>query len=240
MDADGQNLEPEGPPAWPPERPARGADGWPRRLGIRLVQGVGMAAAVAVGAAALMLLPRPHRPAPPLPTPAEARPAPDSALPASPAPAAAVARAPSPAPPLRLRRLVEAPAPPRPALPVVIHGAHPRPPEGAPERTRERAPQRLAQRAAAPRMESPCRAPTSEADRLVCTRPAIAALDRQMRAAYDRALAGGADRLEIDRGQARWRAERDRAAGERRIAGLYARRIADLAAASRRPARRGE
>jgi hypothetical protein len=55
-----------------------------------------------------------------------------------------------------------------------------------------------------------------------------------MRAAYERAIAAGADRLALDRGQAKWRRVRDHADSRRELAALYARRIADLRAAARR------
>jgi uncharacterized protein len=88
------------------------------------------------------------------------------------------------------------------------------------------------------RPPAPCRAPSVAADRLVCSEPALASLDRRMRAAYARAIAAGADRLEIDRGQARWHGARDRATEPGQLAQLYQRRIADLEAAARNPRRR--
>jgi uncharacterized protein len=72
---------------------------------------------------------------------------------------------------------------------------------------------------------------------LVCSEPALAAQDRRMRAAYAHALAAGANRLEIDRAQARWHGARDRATEPRQLAQLYAQRIAALEAAARSPRR---
>lgn len=78
---------------------------------------------------------------------------------------------------------------------------------------------------------SPCRGlPT--ADRLVCQSPTLKVQDRRMKAAYERALAAGADPLAIDRGQAEWRAQREAAGSRAELADLYARRVRELNAAA--------
>jgi hypothetical protein len=197
------------------------AGGLERRVAVAAV----MALTIVAGVGVVLLFPRP-RPASPLEL---ARPAPvaRAALPAwlpSPATRALVpperppAAEPTPAPPpLRSRRLAEAQvnrphAVRPPAIPVHV--------------------------AAPSRRPDACRAPASVADRLVCDRPGLTSLDRTMRRAYDRALSAGADRLAIDRAQARWRGQRDRATSEGELSRLYAERIAELDEAARQSARR--
>lgn len=170
-----------------------------------------MALTVVAGVGVMLVFPRPEPgPAPPVEL---ARPAPVGAaslsawpLPLRRAPPVA-ARAPAEVrpPPLRTRRLETA------------QTARPHPLK----------PMRLAQaRVSAP--PAACRAPQTPADRLVCGRPELGELDLKMRAAYDRALAAGADRLKVDRAQAQWRGRRDRATSEDELSQLYARRIAEL------------
>jgi uncharacterized protein YecT (DUF1311 family) len=181
----------------------------------RIAQGAAMAAVVAVGVTALSLFPHP-RPAAPLPVRVAAAPA--LALPLEAAPQA---------PPDLRPRIAPSPPPLVRRHPVVVART-----------TRPHAPAATVVVArAAQRPQEPCRAPTV-ADRLVCSEPALAAQDRRMRAAYARALAAGADRLEIDRGQARWHGARDRTTEPGQLAQLYARRIADLEAAAARPPHR--
>jgi hypothetical protein len=194
----------------------------PASLERRVAVAAVMALTIVAGVGVVLVFPRARsgspvelaRPAPvahaTLPAWIAAR-APTAALPP---PAAPVARQP-PSPPLRSRRLAEAQVGrphAAPAMGVVVH-------------------------AMAPRRPAPCRSPASVADRLVCARPGLASLDRDMRRAYDRALAAGADRLAVDRAQAKWRERRDQAASEAELSLLYAQRIAELDDAARRPRR---
>jgi uncharacterized protein YecT (DUF1311 family) len=198
------------------------------RAAIGMAQAAAMAAVVALGVAALSLFPHPRQapPAPAAPPPVRVAAAAAVAAPApvaSPVPAAAGPVAVEPS----LRPRI-APPPVRRRLPAVVQPQ-------TPARTAARAPIVVV---AARRPPLSCRAPSVAADRLVCSEPALATLDRRMRAAYARAIAAGADRLEIDRGQARWHGARDRATQVGQLAQLYLRRIADLEAAAQRPPRR--
>jgi len=188
-----------------------------------------MALTIVAGVGLVLVLPQPRPPSPvelARPAPVAQAPLPDWAAP--PPPQAAVREsapltptpqppaAAKPAPPLRGRRLAEAQVS-RP------HAA------------------RLPQIVATPTSKAPrpaaCRAPASVADRLVCGRPGLASMDVAMRHAYDQALKAGADRLAIDRAQAQWRGQRDRATSEAELSRLYARRIAELDDAARRSER---
>jgi hypothetical protein len=80
-----------------------------------------------------------------------------------------------------------------------------------------------------------CRGAPTAADRLVCSDAPLAGLHREMRAAYDAALAAGADQLAVDEGQAEWRVARNAAADRKALEVLYARRIRELKAAARAP-----
>jgi uncharacterized protein YecT (DUF1311 family) len=191
------------------------------RAAIGMAQAAAMAAVVALGVAALSFFPHPRQ-APPAPG------APPPVRVAAAAPAAAQAPV-AIEPPLRPRI---APPPVRRRLPAVVQSQAP---ARTPAPTAARAPIVVV---AARRPPLSCRAPSVAADRLVCSEPALATLDRRMRAAYARAIAAGADRLEIDRGQARWHGARDRATQVGQLAQLYQRRIADLEAAAARPPRR--
>jgi len=66
------------------------------------------------------------------------------------------------------------------------------------------------------------------ADRLVCANPRLADSDRRMRRAYEDAIAGGADRAQLDADQARWRSQRDTASDPARLQELYEARTRDL------------
>jgi uncharacterized protein YecT (DUF1311 family) len=206
---DPSEAGPEIPLGLPPRQPLGSA-------AMRLAQAAGMFAVVAVGVAVLSLFPHPRQAAPALPSPAPVRVA---AAVASPVPVASPFPVANP-PPLRPRI---APPPVRRRLAVVVQPQRP---------TREA---RTIAMVAVRRPPGPCRAPSVTADRLVCSEPALATLDRRMRAAYARAIAAGADRLEIDRAQARWHGARDRTTEPGQLAQLYARRIADLEAAAARP-----
>jgi uncharacterized protein len=96
---------------------------------------------------------------------------------------------------------------------------------------------RLAKAAPRPaRKADPCRLRPTPADRILCANPALEVQHRQMRTAYERALARGVDPLIIDQGQAEWRAVRNVASNKSELQTLYARRIRELNAA--RPAPR--
>ncbi len=73
------------------------------------------------------------------------------------------------------------------------------------------------------------------ADRLVCGYPSLANQDRQLRSAYDRALAAGADRRDLDRAQALWRAASENVSDRAALSERYARRIRELEAAASPP-----
>lgn len=125
-----------------------------------------------------------------------------------------------------------APVGPQPAAsppaPVVVDEAEP-----------ERAPPVQLARArpvAARSVGNPCFTLKTAAERLVCGYPTLAAHDRQLRAAYDRALVNGADRRELDRAQALWRGETENVADRRLLAERYQRRIREIEGAPVRPA----
>lgn len=94
----------------------------------------------------------------------------------------------------------------------------------------EPAPIRLASASAAARGDrgNPCYALPTAAERLVCGYPTLAAQDRQLRAAYERALAAGADRRDLDRSQAQWRNGSADVADRAVLGERYARRIREL------------
>jgi hypothetical protein len=84
-----------------------------------------------------------------------------------------------------------------------------------------------------PREGLDCSVTRARVDRWVCASPSLSAQHRQMRAAYERALAAGASRLAVDRGQARWRSIRAHAASRSELSNLYIQRIRTLNAAAR-------
>jgi uncharacterized protein YecT (DUF1311 family) len=99
------------------------------------------------------------------------------------------------------------------------------------------APIRVAAASAAARRAraNPCLDLPTAAERLVCGYPSLAAQDRQLRTAYERALAAGADRRELDRDQAAWRGESEKVSDHRQLAERYDRRIRELQSAAIRP-----
>lgn len=101
----------------------------------------------------------------------------------------------------------------------------------------ERAPVRVAARAVTPARSrtNPYYGLTTAAERLVCGYPGLAAQDRQLRAAYDRALSAGADRRDLDRGQALWREASQHISDRQALSERYARRIRELEAAATPP-----
>jgi len=149
--------------------------------------------------------------------PTTSRPQPSAAVLAEPAPRAAVvlaSLAPVSAPP----RSSESPA--APAEPE--HVAVPRPLRLAKAEPVGRARARA----------NPCYDLPTPAERLVCGYPSLAAQDRQLRAAYDRALAAGVDRRNVDRSQATWRGESEQVTDRKVLAERYARRIRELDSAA--------
>lgn len=117
-------------------------------------------------------------------------------------------------------------APPAVAEPVKPEGAAPA--ARRPVRVAKATPQRRAR-------ENPCLDLATAAERLVCGYPSLAAQDRELRAAYERALAAGADRRELDRAQAAWRSGGEQVANREQLADRYSRRIRELEAAAVRP-----
>lgn len=194
-------------PQLSPDAPAPSRQPW-ARAATWIAQAAAMAAVVTVGVAALSFFPHPR------PAPAPIRIA---------ARTQAVAPAPLAAPVAPLLRPRISPPPAHPHLALSVQ--RPKAPPAS----------HAAAVASAHRGPAPCPRASLAADRLVCSEPALASLDRRMRAAYVRAIAAGADRLEIDRGQARWHGARDRTTEPGQLERLYLRRIADLEAAAARP-----
>lgn len=93
-----------------------------------------------------------------------------------------------------------------------------------------RPPVRLAR--AAPARSTPgrnsCLDRPTAAERLVCGYPTLAAHDRRLRAAYDKAVASGVDRRELDRAQALWRSQSQHLSDRETLADRYQRRIREL------------
>ena len=150
-------------------------------------------------------------------------------LPATPRPqrSAAVLAEPAPRAAVVLASLAPVSAPPS-------SEAAPAPVESEPVAVPRRA--RLAKAEPVARARAnPCYDLRTPAERLVCGYPTLAAQDRQLRAAYDRALAAGADRRDVDRGQATWRGESEQVADRKVLAERYARRIRELDSAAVRP-----
>jgi uncharacterized protein YecT (DUF1311 family) len=86
----------------------------------------------------------------------------------------------------------------------------------------------------AQRRPAACRAPATPGQQAVCASRGLLAQDRRMLRAYQHAVAAGANRLTLDRGQAQWRELRDRTSSPARLAQLYRARTAALDAAARR------
>lgn len=124
-------------------------------------------------------------------------------------------------------------APPRAAMALVQVAA---PAEASPEPVEAEdvaspAPIKVASATPLPKARpDPCRTAVTAADRMVCRTPALDAQHRRMRAAYNRAVAAGADRISLDSDQARWRRSRDRTVDRQALASLYSRRIRELEA----------
>lgn len=74
-----------------------------------------------------------------------------------------------------------------------------------------------------------CGGARTAAERIVCASPELAALDRNMAAELDAAVAAGHNPRELARDQADWRRRRDKAAPDpRAVADMYRRRIGQL------------
>jgi hypothetical protein len=80
-----------------------------------------------------------------------------------------------------------------------------------------------------------CYGLATSAERLVCGYPTLAAQDRQLRAAYERALSAGADRRDLDRAQALWREASQHVSDRQVLSDRYGRRIRELEAAATPP-----
>lgn len=76
--------------------------------------------------------------------------------------------------------------------------------------------------------DNPCYDLSTAAERLVCGYPTLAAQDRQLRSAYERALAAGADRRDLDRSQAQWRDASANVSDRAVLGERFARRIREL------------
>jgi hypothetical protein len=162
--------------------------------------------------------------------------APAAAAPADPAPVPAAAATPAAAPAPAPARVATAPAPaPRPAQ-EPARAAAPRPTrqasvaeprEAAPAPARS--PARAATASAGARPSFNCRYARTRSERLICGDPGLAALDRGLNAAYEEAIAAGADRRTLRAAQDRWLSVREAAAGDPdAVADVYRRRIDEL------------
>ena len=151
--------------------------------------------------------------------PAAAAPSPAPVPAAAPAPAPAIVR--EPAAPARTTQpptRTSTPAPAAPARRERFVAARP-----------ERAAVEQPARGAGPSFN--CRYARSASERLVCRDPGLAALDRGLNAAYEEAIAAGADRRSLRAAQDRWLAVRERAAPDPdAVADVYRRRIEELGA----------
>jgi hypothetical protein len=97
-----------------------------------------------------------------------------------------------------------------------------------------RTPKETKPAAPVPAKASTCKAEPTPADQTVCASRALTAQHRQMRDAYERAIAAGADPLLVDRDQAEFRIRRDGVSNRDTLAKLYDRRIRELNAAAAR------
>jgi uncharacterized protein len=74
-----------------------------------------------------------------------------------------------------------------------------------------------------------CRYARTASERMVCARPELAAADRRLNAAYENAIAAGADRASLRLEQDRWLAIREGAAPDpAAVRDVYERRIREL------------
>jgi len=94
---------------------------------------------------------------------------------------------------------------------------------------------RKARDAAGARSAGPCEAAPTRADRAICANAALAAADREMRRAYQRALDAGAPPMPLRASQEDWLIASEVAADRSTLdlAASYARRIAELNALAR-------
>lgn len=75
---------------------------------------------------------------------------------------------------------------------------------------------------------NPCYDLATPADRLVCGYPSLAQRERRLIAAYDAAIAAGADPRALEGEQATWKADRDGVSDRLALADLYDKRIREL------------
>lgn len=79
------------------------------------------------------------------------------------------------------------------------------------------------------RTASACRLKSTPMEQTLCANPGLQAADRRMRAAYNKALAAGANRSRLAEDQEAWRAEARAAGADRlRLGGLFEQRTRDL------------
>jgi uncharacterized protein YecT (DUF1311 family) len=141
--------------------------------------------------------------------------------------ASTVARAPEPA-------VAPAPRaagkPARPTAAAAPAAVAPRPVARATPRAPVSRPERAAvepARGAGPSFN--CRYARTASEKMVCSDPGLAALDRGLNAAFEDAIAGGADRRSLRLAQDRWLARREAAAPDAgAVADAYRRRIDEL------------
>lgn len=139
---------------------------------------------------------------------------------------------PAPGPATRPAAAIAAAAPAAGAPRAMVARVEPVPPAAAgvaPPPIRAAAPSPPPERPA-PRRLDPCAAPPTPADRLLCNDLGLNLLDHEMRDAYGRAMAAGADPVALRDSQAAWRRARDPTGDPRALAQLYGRRIRELKA----------
>lgn len=125
--------------------------------------------------------------------------------------------------------------PPRAAMALVSTPpvAAPAPPaEAAPETIAALPPPVVSAPPARSRRENPCLDLPTAAERLVCGYPALAAQDRRLRSAYERALAAGADPRDLARTQSEWRARSESLPDYQQLSDAYDRLIREIEAAA--------
>ena len=79
---------------------------------------------------------------------------------------------------------------------------------------------------------NPCYGKPTPAERLVCGYPSLAIRDRDLKQAYDRALAAGADPVVLATAQAAWRAHSARISEWQALAQSYDERIQEMESAT--------
>jgi hypothetical protein len=90
-------------------------------------------------------------------------------------------------------------------------------------------PEPEARTAGAPKAHNACYDLATAAERLICGYPSLAQKDAQLKAAYQAAIAGGADAAALEQEQAAWKAGAAGVSDRLALADLYDRRIRELA-----------